>query len=209
MKILSYLAGKSSAGECVVWGMRSGEGNAAARAWTVHGLEVSPGLDVDGSWPGGQPRPGRGRFMAWRSAQDRVDEGGRLERRQVVGALAEADQLDGHAQFPLDSDDDPALGGAVELGQDDPRDVHHLSEHPRLAESVLAGGGVKDQQDLIHGGALLDDALDLAEFVHQPGFRVQPPGGVHDDGIHPPRDALADRLEGDTGRIRALPVRAD
>src|SRR5260370_41481817 len=69
MKILSYLAGKSSAGECVVWGMRSGEGNAAARAWTVHGLEVSPGLDVDGSWPGGQPRPGRGRFMAWRSAQ--------------------------------------------------------------------------------------------------------------------------------------------
>src|SRR5713101_326895 len=183
--------------------------SAQAWTWTVHGLEVSPGLDVDGSWPGGQPRPGRGRFMAWRSAQDRVDEGGRLERRQVVGALAEADQLDGHAQFPLDSDDDPALGGAVELGQDDPRDVHHLSEHPRLAESVLAGGGVKDQQDLIHGGALLDDALDLAEFVHQPGFRVQPPGGVHDDGIHPPRDALADRLEGDTGRIRALPVRAD
>src|SRR5450759_5954661 len=53
-----------------------------------------------------------------RSAQARVDECGRLERRQVVGTLAEADQLDGHAQLPLHRDDDPALGGPVELGQD-------------------------------------------------------------------------------------------
>src|SRR6266851_4307423 len=30
--------------------------SAQAWTWTVHGLEVSPGLDVDGSWPGGQPR---------------------------------------------------------------------------------------------------------------------------------------------------------
>src|ERR1700722_11764934 len=128
-----------------------------------------------------------------KSAQDGVDEGGRLERGHVVGAFAEADQLDRHAQFPLDGDDNAALGGPVKLGQDDPGDVYRLGEHAGLPEPVLAGGGVEDEQDLIHRGALLDDALDLAELVHQPSLGVQPAGGVHDDRVHPLGDAVTDR----------------
>ena len=51
--------------------------------------------------------------------QKRVDEGLRVERRQVVRALAEAHQLDRHTQLALHGDDDAALGRAVQLGQDD------------------------------------------------------------------------------------------
>src|SRR5215470_6519121 len=61
-------------------------------------------------------------------ANDRVDECRRLERGEIVGSFAQADQLDRHSQFPLDRDDDPALGRAVQLGQHDPGDVHGLSE---------------------------------------------------------------------------------
>src|SRR5215467_10001134 len=102
--------------------------------------------------------------------QDRVDECRGLERGEVVGPFAQADQLDRYPEFPLDRHDDPALGGAVQLGQHDPGDVHGLSEHPRLAQAVLPGGGVQHEQDLIHGRLALDDALDLAKLIHQPGL---------------------------------------
>jgi hypothetical protein len=48
-------------------------------------------------------------------AKQGLDERGRLERREVVLALAETDQLDRDAEFALDSDDDAALRRAVEL----------------------------------------------------------------------------------------------
>src|SRR5690349_13183752 len=83
-------------------------------------------------------RPSRGSV-----AEDRVDEGFRLERREVVRTLTEADQLDGDAELALHGHDDAALGGAVELGQHDAGDVDDLAEHARLGEAVLAGRGVE------------------------------------------------------------------
>src|SRR5690606_33097328 len=68
--------------------------------------------------------------------QDRVDERLRVEGREVVGALAEPDEFDRHAEFPLHLDDDAALGGAVHLGQHDPGDVDDLGEHPGLPQAV-------------------------------------------------------------------------
>ena len=41
------------------------------------------------------------KFLALTLAEDGVDEGGRVERGQVVGPLAEADQLDRNAQLAL------------------------------------------------------------------------------------------------------------
>src|SRR6478672_743561 len=73
---------------------------------------------------------------------DGVDEGLGVEGREVVGTLTETDELDGDAELALDRDDDAALGRAVELGQDDARDVDGLGEHLGLLEAVLAGGGV-------------------------------------------------------------------
>src|SRR4051812_47638236 len=51
------------------------------------------------------------------SVEQGVHERGRLERRQVVGALAEADQLHRDPELALHPEDDPALGRAVQLGQ--------------------------------------------------------------------------------------------
>jgi len=53
-------------------------------------------------------------------SQDAVDKGLGIENGQIVGPLAQPDQLDGHAQLPLDRYDNAALGRAVQLGQDMP-----------------------------------------------------------------------------------------
>ena len=58
-----------------------------------------------------------------------------------------------------------------------------LGEHPGLDHAVLAGGRVEDQQRLVDRAVLLDDPLDLAELVHQPGLGVQPTGGVDQHGV--------------------------
>src|SRR4051812_27374852 len=50
-------------------------------------------------------------------ADERVHEGSRVERREVVRALAEADELDRYAQLALYGDHDAALRRAVELGE--------------------------------------------------------------------------------------------
>ena len=49
------------------------------------------------------------RFDACTLTEQRVDERRRLERSEVVGTLAEPDQLDRHTQFLLDAEDDPPL----------------------------------------------------------------------------------------------------
>src|SRR5256714_12605419 len=62
-------------------------------------------------------------------AKQRVDELGRIERRKVIGALAEPDQLHRNPQPALAGDDDPALRGAVQFRQYHAGDVAHLGEH--------------------------------------------------------------------------------
>src|SRR6476620_1273535 len=84
-------------------------------------------------------------------AEQRVDEDLGVEGRQVVGALAQADQLHRHAQLALDRDHDAALGRPVELGEHDAGDVDDLGEHPGLDQAVLPGGGVQDEQHLVDG----------------------------------------------------------
>ena len=71
-------------------------------------------------------------------------------------------------------------------------------------QPVLAGGGVEHQQHLGDRRLLLDDPLDLAELVHQPGLVLQPAGGVDEHHVDLLLDAGADRLEGDAGRVAAL-----
>src|SRR5215210_7993984 len=137
-------------------------------------------------------------------AHEGLGECPRLERRQVVGPLPQADQLHRDAELALDRDDDAALGRAVELGQDDAGDVDGLGEDPRLDDAVLAGRGVEDEQHLGDGRLLLGHPLDLAQLVHQPRLRVQPPGRVDDDGVGLALHARAHGLEGDRGGVAAL-----
>src|SRR6478609_4318450 len=83
---------------------------------------------------------------AGRSALLGCDERARevvgVERAQVLERLADADELDRDAELAGDGQGDPALGGAVELGEDDPVDRDRLGEQLGLAQAVLAGRGV-------------------------------------------------------------------
>src|SRR3954453_829033 len=77
----------------------------------------------------------------WRtSGEQRAREVVRVERAQVLERLADADQLDRDAELGRDRHGDPALRGAVELGQHDAVDLDGLGEQLRLAQTVLAGG---------------------------------------------------------------------
>ena len=71
--------------------------------------------------------------MANTSVEHGVDEGLRVERRQIVGAFTETDQLDRHAQLTLHQHDDAALGSAVQLGQNHAGDVGGLREIGRAS----------------------------------------------------------------------------
>src|SRR6476469_4638653 len=140
------------------------------------------------------------------SHDDGVDEGLGVEGGEVVGALAEADELDRHTELALDRDDDAALGGAVELGQDDARDVDRLGEDLGLLETVLPGRRVEDEEHLVDGALLLDDALDLAELVHEADLVVEAAGGVDDDDVDLLLDTGFDGVEGDGRRVGAVLV---
>lgn len=116
--------------------------------------------------------------------QQRVHECFRVERCQVVRAFTQADELDGNAELLLDCDHDTALCGAVELGQHDTGDVHDIAEDLRLNHTVLAGGRINHEQNLGDRRFLLDNALDLAELIHQTGLILQAARGVHEHGVH-------------------------
>src|SRR3954470_4238614 len=139
-----------------------------------------------------------------RIAEQRVDERLGLEGCEVVGTFAQPDQLDRDSQLALDGDDDAALGGAVELGQHDAGDVDDLGEHPSLNQAVLTRGRIEDEEHLVDRAAPLDDALDLAELVHQALLGVQPAGGVDQDRVCALLDACLDRVERDARGIGAF-----
>src|SRR3954471_6538840 len=142
------------------------------------------------------------------SHDDGVDEGLGVEGREVVGTLTEADELDRHTELALDRDDDAALGRAVELGQDDARHVDRLGEDLGLLQAVLPGRRVEDEEHLVDGALLLDDALDLAELVHEADLVVEASGGVDDDDVDLLLDARLDGVERHGSRVGAVLVGA-
>src|SRR5580693_3859640 len=70
----------------------------------------------------------------------------RRERRQIVDALAEADEMHRHFEPLRDGDQNAAAGGAVELGHDEAGDADDFAENLDLRQRVLADGGVEHQQ---------------------------------------------------------------
>src|SRR6266508_3562539 len=56
----------------------------------------------------------------------------RIKRLQIVGLLADSDQLNWQSELPLDGHDHPTLAGAVEFGNDEAGEPHGFVEFPRL-----------------------------------------------------------------------------
>src|SRR5206468_12329158 len=104
-----------------------------------------------------------------RLGHQRVHESLRIERLEVLDALAEANQLHRDLELADDADDDPALRGPVELGQAHAGKTDRLVEHAGLRKPVLTGRGVEDHQGLVWSAweLALHDAPELRELVHQ------------------------------------------
>ena len=73
--------------------------------------------------------------------KQRGDEIGGVEGNEIVDPLAHAHVLHRQLQFVGDGKDDAALGGAVQLGQDDTRKTRGLQELLGLDQAVLAASG--------------------------------------------------------------------
>jgi len=127
--------------------------------------------------------------------EQRIDERRGLEWGEIIRAFTKTDELDRNAQLLLHAEDDSALCGAVQFGQHRPGDVDDLGEHPRLRKPVLPDRGVEYQQHLVDRRAPHHHPFDLAELVHQPGFGVQPAGGVDHDDVGARGDAFVDGVE--------------
>src|SRR5438552_12479182 len=56
------------------------------------------------------------------------------ERRQIVDALADADEMDRQFEFLREGNQDAAARGAVELGHDEAGDAGDLAEHLDLRQ---------------------------------------------------------------------------
>ena len=132
-----------------------------------------------------------------------IDEALGLEGCEVVGPLTQSDEFDGHAELLLHLHDDASLGRTVQLGQDDTGDVDGLTEDLRLTHAVLTRRRVEDEEHLIDGAALLDDALDLRQLVHEADLVVQAAGGVDEHDVALPLLAGLDGVERDGGRVGA------
>ena len=130
----------------------------------------------------------------------------RGEGDQVVDALTHADEPHRQPQPLLDRHDAAALGGAVELGQDDAGGIGCLAELLGLTDGVLARDGVQHQQRLQTRlrGRLFDAAADLGQLAHQVRLVVEAARRVGDDHIVAASRGRLDRVEDDSGRVCAL-----
>src|SRR6187455_3313822 len=77
---------------------------------------------------------------------NRPGEIARGERRQILDALANADEMHGQAKPCGERHQDAAARGAVELGHHQPGDARDLLEDLHLRQRVLPDGGVEHEQ---------------------------------------------------------------
>ena len=77
---------------------------------------------------------------------DGAGEIARRKRRQIVDALADADEVHRNLEFRRQRDQDAAARGAVELGHDEAGDAGDFLENLDLRQRVLPDGGVEHQQ---------------------------------------------------------------
>ena len=109
------------------------------------------------------------------------------ERLQVFHALAYADPVNrdrAHAVAACgDGSERAALGGAVEFGDDQARQVDGGVKGADLRQDVLAGVAVDHEQDFVRGGAVgfADDATDFFQLFHQVQLSGQAARGIDHD----------------------------
>jgi hypothetical protein len=132
-------------------------------------------------------------------------EPGRLEAFDILGRFAQSDELHRQVQLVLDRENEPRLGRAVELGDEQRGDVDRLLEVPGLLDRVLPRRGIEHQQHLVWRAvdALGDHIPDLRQLAHQVLLRVQSSGRIDDQHIDAARLGRFARVIRDRRRVGA------
>src|ERR1700738_4914299 len=137
---------------------------------------------------------------------NRLREIARGERREIVDAFADADEVHRQFEFLRQGHQDAAARGAVELGHDEPRDPSGTMKRLDLRQRILSYRGIQHQQ---HGMRrrridLLDDANDFFKLVHQFGLVLQAARGVDQEHVELSFPRRSQCVEGKARGIRAL-----
>src|SRR5262245_7043685 len=127
----------------------------------------------------------------------------RIERLEVVEALADAHRVDGELKALRDGDQDAAPCRAVELGHDEAGHARDLLEDLHLIDRVLPGGGVEHEHDAMRSALieLFQHAHNLGELGHEVRLVLQAAGGVDEEHVFAFGARPLERLIGDAGRI--------
>src|SRR5262249_40591636 len=107
--------------------------------------------------------------------EQRLDVLLRIERLQILELLADADELHRQIELALDAEDGAALGGAVELCEDDAGTLDRLLELLRPHNRILTARSVEHEKDFMRraGNAFAHDAMNLLQLAHEVSLRVQ------------------------------------
>jgi hypothetical protein len=123
----------------------------------------------------------------------------RMERLEVLGLLADPDELDRLAGRGHHRQRRAAPGVAVRLGQDDARQAERAGEARRRADRVLPGHRVGDEERLLR----LDRGRHRRDLAHQVLVDVETARGVDDDGVPAGLPRLPQTLARDLDRVPA------
>jgi hypothetical protein len=131
--------------------------------------------------------------------------------RRRLGLLADADEADGNVQFLRNGEHHTALGGAVELGDDQAGNADALVKLNGLGHRVLPDGPIQNQQYFVRGTGVeaREHALHLLELIHEMRLGMEPAGGVGNQHIDVPRAGCLQGVEYDRGRLGAGLLRND
>lgn len=138
--------------------------------------------------------------------EERFDECVGIEGLRVGWRFAGSHEFHGDIGDVANSNDDTALGSAVELGEKDPGDAGGLVEFFGLSQRVLSGRGVEDEDDFVRsaGDVFGGDVADLGELPHERVLSLQPARGVEDENVYASRACGGAGVKGDGGGISAL-----
>src|ERR1700722_2112185 len=107
------------------------------------------------------------------------------ERREIVDALADTDEM--HRQFVFlgERHQDAAARGAVEFCHHEAGDPCGTMKRLDLRQRILSHRGIEHQQHRMRCRSidLLDDTHDFFELVHQLGLVLQPSRGIDQQHI--------------------------
>jgi hypothetical protein len=80
------------------------------------------------------------------AVKESIGKLGRIKGPQIIDTFADTDPADRYAQGPFDRQDNTALGRAIELRQDDARQGYDFAKELGLADGVLAGRRIEDEE---------------------------------------------------------------